>query len=133
MEELDCCMCGTPIYGKKHIGICKDCIRKTKDEDLIKILKEYLESNPDAVVEEIIRDTGIPYSRIEKLESDDRIVLKKNMFLLKNGFVLDKKSKEQVGREMWTFLYKKEHEQKEEKDDRSKLVIDLEKKMPIKK
>ena len=127
---MDCKVCGKPIYGTNAVGICKYCIRRMSDDELIRILREYLDFDK-ALVEQVIRDTGISYSRIMKLVQDDRLILTDNDMLVELLMHKKKTSLENVVVEM-----KKRIESKEDSgihvhvafDPGSKLVKDIEKK-----
>ena len=127
---MDCKVCGKPIYGTNAVGICKYCIRRMSDDELIRILREYLDFDK-ALVEQVIRDTGISYSRIMKLVQDDRLILTDNDMLVDLLMHKKKTSLENVAVEM-----KKRIESKEDSgihvhvpyDSSSKLVKDIEKK-----
>ncbi len=127
---MDCKVCGKPIYGTNAVGICKYCIRRMSDDELIRILREYLDFDK-AFLEQVIKDTGISYSRIMKLVQDDRLILTDNDMLVELLMHKKKTSLENVAVEM-----KKHIESKEDSgihvhvayDSSSKLVKDIEKK-----
>ncbi len=127
---MDCKVCGNPIYGTNAVGICKYCIRRMSDDELMRILREYLDFDK-ALVEQVIRDTGISYARIMKLVQDERLILTDNDALVE--LLLHKKK---VKLENIAVELKKRIESKDDSgihvhvafDPGSKLVKDIEKK-----
>ncbi len=134
---MDCKKCGKPIYGHNAIGICKVCIRRMNDDEIMRVLREYLKDfdNDQALVEQVIRDTGITYAKIMKLVEEDRLILKDNEMLLEICMRNRKRSVKEIGDQMRKIMAEEEEKRKEKINYRvgskylgSKFVEDIEKK-----
>ncbi|MCL2574400.1 MAG: MerR family transcriptional regulator [Defluviitaleaceae bacterium] len=61
MEMANCVRC-RKLFPKFKEPICEDC--KKKDEELFKIVKDYLDSTPSATIQEISNETGASTKKI---------------------------------------------------------------------
>lgn len=132
---MDCKVCHMPIYGDNKVGICKFCIRRMTDDEIMRLIREYLKDFEEnqALVEQVIRDTGISYNKIMKLAEDDRLILKNNEMLLEICMRNKKRTVKEIGDQMRKLMDEEKEEKKRRYGEKeaymgSKLVKDIEKK-----
>ena len=72
MRMMNCVRCGKlfePINASEKI--CHTC--KKEEEENFQTVKEYIEENPNAIVAEIVNETGVSAKRIQKFLRDGRL------------------------------------------------------------
>lgn len=105
MEFVTCCLCGNRVQQSNGIDVCGLCVQTKGDRVKILAIKKYLDINPNATVQEVIKKLNIKQSDIDRLVKEESLKLiyskdgmkvinaKKEEKEYKNSSELEKKEK----------------------------------------
>jgi len=75
MELKNCPECGK-LFVYVHRNLCPDCLKK--DEENFEQVREYLNNNPKATIEEVSKGTDVPVKKILGYLKEGRLILQSN-------------------------------------------------------
>lgn len=75
MAIANCKRCGR-IFNRVRRDICASCIEQ--EDQLFLVVRDYLRANPDAFMDEVIKETGVAMEMLIEMIKDGRIILADN-------------------------------------------------------
>lgn len=74
MTLKNCAKCGRMFAGEEHQKHCSNCVEN--DDDLFKIVREYIYDNPDSTVKQTAEATEVSEEKILKFLRQGKLALK---------------------------------------------------------
>lgn len=136
MEFITCSLCGNRVQQSNGIDICGVCVKSKGDRIKILAIKKYLELNPKATVQEVIRDLMVTQRDIDRFVRDGslKLVYSKEGNKVVNAKIENENRKKESEREQkkntlsdLAKLYKNADRTENEERGNSKLIRDLNK------
>lgn len=75
MEFITCSLCGNRVQQSNGIDICGVCVKTKGDRVKILAIKRYLDINPKATVQDVLRDLNVRQSDIDRLVKEGSLRL----------------------------------------------------------
>jgi flagellar operon protein (TIGR03826 family) len=82
MVIQNCQKCGRLFSSENNQKFCERC--RENDEDMFKLVREYIYDNPNASIPEVAEETEVPEKKILKFLREGKLELKED-----SGFMLD--------------------------------------------
>lgn len=138
MPYITCQSCGNSSVQTLDINICTRCIKLGNDKTKILAIKKYLEKYPETKLHEISQALGISREIIEKFIKEGSLMLSQNgekITIADEKKDKENEDKDQKRKNLLRQLSNMENYSKQRfnKEERSQLLVDLEKKKGFEK